>query len=392
VEVNRELANKPEHGSVRHLELGVSDAVVGGRKCSYQTADDLAVCPDNGAVLAGRVATRLGLAPSRCFVLRPRPSGGSNVPAPLPTPCSVEQALRYHAYLRAPVSKAALLMMADACSDTSEAAKLRHLASPEGKQAYHDYVQRDGRGVAELLAEFGSCAPAWGSLLELAPKLTPRYYTISSSPASDPSRVHLTVKVLREPMKGADGRTKEGVCSTQLAALGPGSSACVFVRPSFFHLPADPNAPIIMVGPGTGVAPFRAFLRHLAASAETAPRRGHVRLYFGCRRPKEDFLYEDELEGHLKVGTLSSLRTAFSRAQDAKVYVQHRVAEDAAELWDMLQRNGHFYICGGTSMGRDVVAALQDAIAKHGTMSATGAAEYIKEMQAQGRLMQELWS
>jgi len=196
--------------------------------------------------------------------------------------------------------------------------------------------------------------------------------------------------VLREPRKGAESRTKEGVCSTQLAALAPGGNAYVFVRPSYFRLPEDPAAPIVMIGPGTGVAPFRAFLRHLSMAA--SPRPGHVRLYFGCRRPSEDYIYEDELAAHLASGSLSSLRLAFSRAQQEKVYVQHRVAEDAAELWAMLQSNGHVYICGGTSMGRDVVSALQAAIATHGQMSAAAADYYIKEMQSQGRLMQELWS
>ena len=236
------------------------------------------------AAFAMQVATRLGLSLSACFVLVAKPAAGSHVPPPLPTPCTVEQALRFHADLRAPPSKSALLLMSEACSDSVEATRLSHLASPAGKQAYHDWVHRDGRGLAELLREFQSCAPSWASLLELAPKLTPRYYTISSSPVSDPNRVHLTVKVLREPMRGAEGRTKEGVCSTQLAVLAPGASACVFVRPSGFELPASPDAPIIMVGPGTGIAPFRAFLRQLGASGAPV-RTGPVRLYFGCRRP-----------------------------------------------------------------------------------------------------------
>ena len=152
--------------------------------------------------VATQVATRLGLSVGASFMLVPTPTAGSHVPPPLPTPCSVEQALRFHADLRAPPSKPALLLLSEACSDSAEAARLRHLASPAGKQAYHDWVHRDGRGLAELLGEFKSCAPSWASLLELAPKLAPRYYTISSSPDSDPNRVHLTVKVLREPMRG----------------------------------------------------------------------------------------------------------------------------------------------------------------------------------------------
>ena len=117
-----------------------------------------------------------------------------------------------------------------------------------------------------------------------------------------------------------------------------------------------------------------------------------MRLYFGCRRPGEDYIYKEELEGYLKAGTLSSLRVAFSRAQASKVYVQHLVREDGEEVWGMLEKGGHVYICGGTAMGRDVVAALQEAIAAHGKMGAEAAAAYIKDLQSKGRLVQELWS
>ena len=111
-----------------------------------------------------------------------------------------------------------------------------------------------------------------------------------------------------------------------------------------------------------------------------------------CRREEEDYLYREDLEGFAGDGTLSRLEVAFSREQAEKVYVQHRVREDGAELWQMLEAGGHFYLCGGTSMGRDVVAALQEAVATHGKMSADAAARYVKDMQEKGRLVQELWS
>ena len=253
--------------------------------------------------------------------------------------------------------------------------------------------QHDGRGLAELLEAFPSAQPPWVALLELVPKLSPRYYTISSSPAAATDTVHLTVKVLREPMRGgAAGRTKVGVCSTQLGDLAPGDSAVVFVRSSGFALPKDPATPVIMVGPGTGVAPFRAFLQQMAADKGAEPRTGPTWLYFGCRREEEDYIYREELEGHLAAGTLARLRLAFSRAQAAKVYVQHLVRDDGAELWAMLQRGGHVYICGGTLMGRDVVEALSGAVARHGALGPEGAAKYLKEMEAGGRLVKELWS
>jgi len=393
VRVNRELTLQPEHGSVRHLEIETGGGGNGSAALQYATADDLAVCCDNGAELAARVAARLSLKPEQRFALRRVPGSalGGGAP-PMPTPCSVEQALRYHADLRAPVGKALLLLLAKHAKVTVDAAHLRHLASSAGRDEFEAWVQRDGRGLADLLEAFPSAHAPWAALLELVPKLSPRYYTISSSPAAATDTVHLTVKVLREPMRGgAAGRTKVGVCSTHLGDLAPGDSALVFVRPSGFALPKDHAAPVIMVGPGTGVAPFRAFLQQMAAETGL-PRTGPTWLYFGCRREEEDYLYREELETYLGAGTLARLRLAFSRAQAAKVYVQHLVRDDGAELWAMLQRGGHVYICGGTLMGRDVVEALTGAVARHGALGPEGAAKYLKEMEAGGRLVKELWS
>ena len=395
VRVNRELTLQPEHGSVRHLEIETGGGNGGGSAVlAYATADDLAVCCDNGAELAARVAARLGLAAEQRFALRRVPGSASGGAAPpMPTPCTVEQALRFHADLRAPVGKALLLLLAEHAKAPADASRLRHLASSAGRDEFESWVQRDGRGLADVLEAFPSAQPPWVALLELVAKLAPRYYTISSSPAAAADTVHLTVKVLREPMRGAAaGRTKVGVCSTQLADLAPGDSAVVFVRSSGFALPKDPAAPVIMVGPGTGVAPFRAFLQQMAADEGGAPRTGPTWLYFGCRREEEDYIYREELEGHLAAGTLTRLRLAFSRAQAAKVYVQHLVRDDGAELWAMLQRGGHVYICGGTQMGRDVVEALAGAVARHGALGPEGAAKYLKEMEAGGRLVKELWS
>jgi len=344
VAASAELTQQPQHGSVKQVEFAcvAPTAKDTAAQLTYAMADDLAVCCDNGSALAATVAARLGLDLEQVFEL----SGGAAAPL-LPTPCSVAQALRYHTDLRAPASKELLLLLAASCADAAEAEALACLARPEGRQAYYDRIVRDGRGLAELLAESPSCKPPWAALLELCPKLAPRYYTISSSPEADGgATVHLTVKVLREPMRGAEARTKEGVCSTQLGSLAAGDTAFVSVRSSGFVLPADPAAPVIMVGPGTGVAPFRAFLQEMRAGGGGGGgggrRTGPSKLYFGCRRPGEDYLYQGELASYVADGTLSSLRVAFSRAQAAKVYVQHLVRDDGAELWGLLQRGGEW--------------------------------------------------
>jgi sulfite reductase alpha subunit-like flavoprotein len=206
----------------------------------------------------------------------------------------------------------------------------------------------------------------------------------------------LTVKVLREPMAGgAPDRIKEGVCSTQLGDLTLNTAAVAFVRPSAFRLPADPAAPIIMIGPGTGIAPFRAFTQQLLAEKARGdtPRTGEVRLYFGCRRQAVDYLYRDELTNALDAGALSAVVTAFSREKgQPKVYVQHRLKEDGDHVHQLMASGAYVYICGATAMGRDVVAVLTELLSVKGGLDAAAAAAAVKRMAAEGRLVQELWS
>lgn len=397
VAVARELTSDvtADSGSVRHVELSCAAETSEGQPGTlvYDGADDLGVCCDNGVRLAHAAAARLGLPPTAAFELRVAEHAVGMAP-PLPTPCTVEQALRYHCDLRAPVSKPLLSLLAAHASSPAEADRLRHLASPAGKVEYADYVARDGRGVLEVLTAFGSCTPPLAALLELVPKMAPRYYTISSSPLHATATVHLTVKVLREPMRGAESRVKEGLCSTQLGALEPGGSAVAFVRPSAFRLPNEASAPVVMVGPGTGVAPFRAFTQQLEVARQAGhARRAETRLYFGCRRPDVDYLYREELLAAERSGALTTVRTAFSRAGADKVYVQQRLREDGAALFQLLhQQGGYLYICGGTTMGREVVALVNELFVMHGSMSATEASSALKKMAAEGRLVQELWS
>ena len=385
----------PADGSVVHVELGVQPITKGRSALRYDGADDLGVVCDNGAELAREAAAALGLDPAATFRLSALPSA-SGVTPPLPTPCTVELALRHYADLRAPAPKPLLLLLAAHVDDAEHAERLRSLCAKEARQEYHDFIVRDGRGLVELLAAF-RCAtpPPWASVLELTPKLTPRYYTISSSPLADPKTVHMTVKVLREPMRGCAEREKVGVCSTHLGRLRPNDTAFVYVRPSAFRLPRDPAVPVIMVGPGTGIAPFRAFVQQLEVDAKKsgAPRAGGARLYFGCRRSDEDYLYRSELEAAVASGALSCVRTAFSREGAKKVYVQDRLREDGKLLAELIVgKKAHVYLCGGTIMGREVVALVQSLVQAHAGKSEADAAAYIKQMTQQGRLVQELWS
>ena len=387
---NLELTTNLEGGSVRHIELACDCTERGGTasQLRYAAADDLGVCCANGRPLAERTARALGLCLSASFEMLATARGAGMAP-PLPSPCTLEHALRYYADVRAPAPKPLLRLLAAHTVDAAHARRLEHLASAAGKAEYTRRIVVEGRGLLELLEENPSCRPPLGAVLELVPKLSPRYYTISSSPIpSKGARVAITVKVLREPRKGAETRLKEGVCSTQLGALALGQRVVVFVRASAFRLPRDPATPVLMVGPGTGIAPFRAFVQELSE----ARRTGETRLYFGCRYAAVDFLYADELRAAECAGTLTKLRTAFSRDGPTKVYVQQRLREDGALVYGLLEHGAHVYLCGGTGMGREVVSVLAEILGTHGKLTHAQASQYLKRMTSQGRLVQELWS
>lgn len=218
-------------------------------------------------------------------------------------------------------------------------------------------------------------------------KLQPRLYSISSSPKAHPGEVHLTVGVVRYELSG---KPRKGVCSTFLAdRVGSETPVPVFVHASpGFKLPKDHAVPIIMVGPGTGIAPFRAFLEERRAVGAT----GSNWLFFGDQRAATDFLYREELEAWQKEGFLHRLDTAFSRDQAGKVYVQNRMLENAAELWAWLERGAHFYVCGDASrMAKDVDVALHKICETGGGLTSDAAAEYIRNLKTQKRYCRDVY-
>ena len=244
-----------------------------------------------------------------------------------------------------------------------------------------------GCDVFDLLRHFPSARPEPAAFAAALAPLRPRLYSISSSPKANPGQVHLTVgRVAWEH----DGRGRKGVCSTFFAdRLREGAAVPVFVQRSHgFTVPADPAAPMIMVGPGTGIAPFRAFLQERAATAAT----GRNWLFFGDQREAADFLYRDELAGYVASGLLTNLTTAFSRDGSAKVYVQHRMKEHAAELWRWLEAGASLFVCGDAKrMAADVDRALREVVASEGGMSAEAAGEYVARLSAAGRYGRDVY-
>lgn len=241
--------------------------------------------------------------------------------------------------------------------------------------------------VRSLLASKDPQPPSLDEFIGSLRKLQPRLYSIASSPKAHPGEVHLCIGVVRYEQ---DGIQHKGVASSFLAdRLTVGGATGVFVHTAnHFRLPSDSTRPVIMIGPGTGIAPFRAFLEERQAIGAT----GKNWLFFGDQRRVTDFLYHDQIIAWLKDGHLARLDTAFSRDQEEKIYVQHRMRESAAELWQWLEEGAHFYVCGDAKrMAKDVDAALHDVIQQAGGQSAEKAAAYVAAMKKEKRYARDVY-
>lgn len=241
--------------------------------------------------------------------------------------------------------------------------------------------------LLDVLMRFPTIEIGLAELVGGAPPLSARLYSIASSLRKHPREVHLTIGVVRYSLRE---RHRKGVCSTYLAdRVSCGHTVPVFVQQSHgFRLPADPGAPVIMVGPGTGIAPFLAFLEERQATGAN----GKNWLFFGDQRADYDFLYREELTEYQRGGLLSRIDTAFSRDQAGKVYVQDRMREQAAQLWHWLQEGANFYVCGDAKrMAPDVDVALVDAVAQQSGKSLDDAKTYVRQMTKEKRYLRDVY-
>jgi sulfite reductase (NADPH) flavoprotein alpha-component len=241
--------------------------------------------------------------------------------------------------------------------------------------------------VLAAIEKFPGIRPDPEAFIEALDPLQPRLYSISSSPRLDANRVSLTVDVVRYRIAGRD---RKGVCSTLLAdRIEPGATLKAYVQKAHaFGLPTDPNVPIIMIGPGTGVAPFRAFLQE--RQAVQAPGRNW--LFFGHQRSDYDFFYEDELKAMRTAGHLTRLTLAWSRDGDQKIYVQDRMRDSGRDLWEWLTESAHIYVCGDAKrMAKDVELALVDIVAQHGARTLEEASAFVTGLKKSGRYQQDVY-
>lgn len=381
---NRELHTPKSDRSCMHLELELAP------KMKYEPGDHLGIYAPNDPEEVQRLADILDLNLSRFISLHPQdnPKG-----RPVLGPCSVQTALEHFVDITTPPTKKLLSVLAQLYTkDPAEKERLEKLAesSEEGWEIYNEYVKNPQRTIAEILSDYPSCQPALEHLLELLPAMQPRYYSISSSMKEHSGKVHVTA-VLTDYTTGT-GRVHRGICTNYLRRSMPGNSLHSYVRTSTFRLPPDPSTPVILIGPGTGLAPFRGFLqerRHIDPE-----KRGECILFFGCRARDVDFLYQEELLAHLEDGSLTQLVTAFSREQDQKVYVQHKLKEMKDEIWKLIKAGGHVYVCGDAkNMAKDVHKILRE-IAQEGFGDSGEGEKYITSMQTAKppRYQQDVWT
>jgi len=368
---NRLLTQPGSAKETRHFVVDIT-----GSGLSYQVGDSLGVFPSNRPVEVAEILEALG-------------ATGDELVTPtmlkLTEPISLHEALTHRLALAGPTARL-LKLLAEKAGDPAEMTRLNALLAPEAKDELKGYL--DERHYIDVLREFPSARPSPQELTDLMRKLMPRLYSIASSPRVSPEGVHLTVAVVRYEL---NGRERVGVCSTHLADRWPLDEGAtpVFVSHSHFGLPEDhADRDIIMVGPGTGIAPFRAFVQERVAVGA----QGRNWVFFGDQKRGTDYLYEDEWENYLAQGQVARLDLAWSRDQEKKIYVQDKMRAAAAELWAWLQGGAYFYVCGDAKrMAKDVDQALQDIVAGQGGMTPEAAADYVKQLKKDKRYQRDVY-
>lgn len=345
----------------RHIVIDLNESGI-----TYEPGDSLGILPLNEPELVDEVLAALSC------------SGNELVPLTGVGEKSLREYLTAEVTLTR-VRSSLLEMLANCATNPAEAKELTRIHQEDS----HELATAD---VAEILTRFPSARPTLEQFAAALPKLQPRLYSISSSQKAHPHEVHLTISVVRFESLG---RWRNGLASHFLGIRSsPGDAVRVFVQPSKFRLPENPATPVIMVGPGTGIAPFRSFLEDRAATR--AP--GKNWLFFGNQYRAYDFLYREELEQLQASGVLTNLDVAFSRDRAEKVYVQHRMLEHGQVVWNWLQEGAHFYVCGDAKrMAHDVDFALQQIVAKYGNKSAEEAKVYVTQLVKSRRYQKDVY-
>ena len=357
--VNR-LITEGSDKETRHFELSLQASGL-----EYQPGDSLGVLPTNCEEVVNDLLSAVGLSGKETVEV-----GGENL--------GLQDALMNRLACTV-LSKIQIKKF----NEFAQSDKLNDLLQIANKDALVDYMW--GRELIDLFLEFPQSGMSAQDFVGLLRPMPPRLYSIASSISAHPEEVHLTVAVVRYE---GNGRKRKGVCSSYLAERVGDTIPCYFHPNKNFKLPEDSSTPIIMVGPGTGIAPFRAFIEERKAQGSS----GKNWLFFGDRSKNTDYLYGDEWEAYQKDGILNQLDLAWSRDQSEKIYVQHKMLEKKAELWSWLNDGAIFYVCGDASrMAKDVDQALRSIAQSEGGVSEEDAGSWVKNLQKERRYLKDVY-
>eukprot|EP00123_Amoebidium_parasiticum_P003611 comp14899_c1_seq1/m.11448 comp14899_c1_seq1/g.11448 ORF comp14899_c1_seq1/g.11448 comp14899_c1_seq1/m.11448 type:complete len:602 (-) comp14899_c1_seq1:75-1880(-) len=380
LKTNRRLTAEDHWQDVRHFELETNGKLI------YGPGDVLYVRPRNMPDDVAAFLEYFNLDPDTTFVITSK-DPDAQFP-PLPSPCTVRELATSYLDIRGRPRRFFFELLSFFATNDMETERLREFCMPENMDELYDYCYRMRRTMLEVLSDFPSCRGnvPLAYLLDLFPLMQPRAFSIASSPKMHPGEVHVCAAIVQYRTRMATPRT--GTCTRWLASLQPGARVDVWVSAGTLKMPKDDAVPMIMVGPGTGIAPFRNLMEERVSQGLAAGT-----LVVGCRNRNKDYFYQSEWEKYEAEGKLA-LITAFSRDQENKIYVQHRIKERGSDLWPLIHEQGaHIYVCGNSKrMPDDVREALQEVAEKAGGLSGEDAKKYLLHLEAAGRLQMETWS
>ncbi|MDX2306129.1 MAG: cytochrome P450 [Microscillaceae bacterium] len=386
-ELHQKNGSNPSDRSTRHIEIALAEGQ------HYRTGDHLGIYPQNSNDLIARVCKRFQLDPQTCIRLSSQSGIKSHLP--INQPISLQDLLAHFVELQEPASRRQVKTLADYTECPPEKQKLlQWLAeSEESRRLFKKEVTDKGLSVLDLLEAFSACEIPLAAYLEMLNPIKPRYFSISSSALKSPHICSITVGVVREEAWSGKG-IFEGVCTNYLAQIQESELIQAYIQNagSHFQLPENPKTPMILIGAGTGLAPLRGFLQERSFQKEQGLEVAKSLLFFGCRHPAQDFIYEEELKNFENQGIVQ-LNTAFSRLGQEKVYVQDRLKEQGENLWQLLHAGAIVYVCGDAlRMAPAVRQALVYIYQNQSNSSAEEARLWLEEMIKSGRYREDVWA
>uniref|UniRef100_A0A1I8EW91 NADPH--cytochrome P450 reductase n=1 Tax=Wuchereria bancrofti TaxID=6293 RepID=A0A1I8EW91_WUCBA len=432
--VNRELHGIKSDRSCRHIEFMISEI-----KMRYEVGDHLGIFPTNDPVKVEELGRLLDadmdllwlilMVLIIAFVVHYNVLSSTALAEnalctkenlkknPFPCPCTIRTAFTHYVDICAPVKSNVLKALAHFTSNENEKERLLLLstANEQGLKEYGNYIQKERRSIIDILRAFPTCKPPVDYILELLPRLQPRYYSISSSSKYSHDSLAITVVVTKYVISD---RLIKGVCSNFLLQKGEGSKVPIFLRKSTMRLPHRLKTPVIMIGPGTGFAPFRGFLQERSWQKKQGQDIGPMILYYGCRHPEHDYIYEEELKKFVEDGVLSELHIAFSRLTAKKksiimtmhfvskrrklfqIYVQDKIWKNREEVWKTIENGGNIFLCGylpyyfsdARNMARDVQNTFIRIFMEIGGKTGIEAQNFQKDLERKRCYQTDVWS